>query len=63
MRTHLSTIALVRVLLAGLSLMLYPTVSDWWNSMHQSRAIASYSDTVAELDHSRFDELLAQARA
>ena len=63
MRKHLSTIALVLVLLAGLSLMLYPTVSDWWNSMHQSRAIASYSDTVAELDHSRFDELLAQARA
>ena len=63
MRKHLSTIALVLVILAGLSLMLYPTVSDWWNSMHQSRAIASYSDTVAELDHSRFDELLAQARA
>ena len=63
MRKHLSTIALVLVLLAGLSLMLYPTVSDWWNSMHQSRAIASYSDMVAELDHSRFDELLAQARA
>ena len=63
MRKHLSTIALVLVLLAGLSLMLYPTVSDWWNSMHQSRAIASYSDTVAELDHSRFDELLAQAQA
>ena len=63
MRKHLSTIALVLVLLAGLSLMLYPTVSDWWNYMHQSRAIASYSDTVAELDHSRFDELLAQAQA
>ena len=63
MKKHLSTIALVLVLLVGLSLMLYPTVSDWWNSMHQSRAIASYSETVAELDHTRYDELLAGARA
>ena len=63
MKKHLSTIALVLVLLVGLSLMLYPTVSDWWNSMHQSRAIASYSETVAELDHSRYDELLAGAQA
>lgn len=26
----------------GLAIMLYPTVSDWWNSFHQSRAVASY---------------------
>ena len=63
MKKHLSTIALVLVLLVGLSLMLYPTVSDWWNSMHQSRAIATYGETVAELDHTRYDELLAGARA
>ena len=63
MKKHLSTIALVLVLLLGLSLMLYPTVSDWWNSMHQSRAIASYSETVSQLDHSRYDELMEQARA
>ena len=34
MKKHLSTIALVLVLLVGLSLMLYPTVSDRWNAMH-----------------------------
>ena len=63
MKKHLSTIALVLVLLVGLSLMLYPTVSDRWNAAHQSRAIATYSQTVAELDHTRYDELLAQAQA
>ena len=32
MKKHLSTIALILVLLAGVSLLLYPTVSDYWNS-------------------------------
>ena len=37
MRKHLSTIVLVILLLIGLSLLLYPTVSDYWNSFHQTR--------------------------
>ena len=44
------TLLLVLVLIAGLGLLLYPTFSDWWNSFHQSRAIASYVQTVANLD-------------
>ena len=43
MRKHLSTIVLVFLLLIGLSLLLYPTVSDYWNSFHQTRAIATLS--------------------
>ena len=39
---------LVLVLLTGLAVILYPTVSDYWNSLHQSRAIASYSEAVAK---------------
>ncbi len=45
----LSTILLVVIFLAGLSLLLYPTVSDWWNSMHQSRAVASYVEQVEDM--------------
>ena len=63
MKKHLSTIALVLVLLVGLSLMLYPTVSDRWNAMHQSRAISSYSEAVSGMENTRYDELLAQAQA
>ena len=37
------TLLLILILLAGVSLLLYPTVSDYWNSFHQSRAIASYA--------------------
>ncbi len=62
MRKHLSTILLILIFLAGLSLLLYPTVSDYWNSMHQSRAIAGYTEEVAHLDQTRYDRLWRQAR-
>lgn len=57
------TILLVFLLLAGLSLLLYPTVSDYWNSLHQSRAIASYVKQVAEIDSDTYERLLEDARA
>ncbi len=59
----LLTALLVLALLAGLSLLLYPTVSDWWNSMHQSRAIASYVESVVELDEEQYDAVWQAAQA
>ena len=63
MKKHLSTIILVLVLVLGLGIMLYPTVSDWWNSFHQTRAIASYSDAVATMDNELYDQLWQEAEA
>ncbi len=57
----LSTILLTVVLLAGLGVMLYPTVSDYWNSLHQTRAIANYDAVVAELDETDYEALFAAA--
>ena len=57
------TILLVLILLAGLSLLLYPTVSDYWNSFHQTRAIAAYAQQVASLDSADYDQLWEEARA
>lgn len=54
-KSNFITIFLVLILLAGLSLLLYPTFSDYWNSFHQSRAIASYSDAVEELDEEDYE--------
>lgn len=51
------------VLLAGLSLLLYPSVSNYWNSFHQSQAIASYSQKVAEIDDKTYEKLIADAVA
>lgn len=62
-KTTVSTIILILVFLVGLSLLLYPTVSDYWNSLHQSRAIASYAGQVANLDDEDYEALWAQAEA
>ena len=61
MRKHASTIFLILILVVGLSLMLYPSLSNWWNEAHQSRAIAAYSQEVSKLDENRYDELWQQA--
>ena len=63
MRKHLSTIVLVILLLIGLSLLLYPTVSDYWNSFHQTRAITTYAENVAALDNTIYEALWEAARA
>ena len=69
MKKHLSTIIAVLVFITGLSLLLYPTVSNYWNSLHQSRAVAKYSNTMEKMDKKdkqdaidaaiRYNELLA----
>lgn len=61
-KKNFSTILLLIVFFIGLSLLLYPSVSDYWNSMHQSRAIASYAGEVAQLDAQRYDALWEAAR-
>lgn len=63
MKKRGSTVILLVVLLAGLSLLLYPKVSDWWNSMHQSRAIMDYTEAVSSLDQEEYDRIMANARA
>lgn len=63
MKRRLSTILFGVVFIAGLSLLLYPTVSDYWNSFHQSRAIASYVDAVDNTDEQKLDEMRKAAQA
>ena len=63
MRKHLSTIFLVLILLLGVAILLYPTVSDYWNSFHQSRAIATYIDQIESIDPASYDEEWLKARA
>lgn len=63
MKKHLSNIILIAILLAGLSLLLYPTVSDYWNKFHQSQAIANYAEAVADLDNETYEKLWSDAKA
>lgn len=54
---NLITVFLVLILLAGLSLLLYPIFSDWWNSYHQTKAIASYAADVANLSNEDYEKI------
>lgn len=63
MKKHLSTILLVLILILGLGVLLYPTVSDYWNSIHQTRAIASYIEEIESFDPADYDKEFARARA
>ena len=61
MKNKLINIFLILALVAGLSLLLYPTVSDYWNSLHTSQAVASYDQAVKSMDEGKYDELLQRA--
>ncbi len=63
MKNKISTIILSLAFLAGLSLLLYPTASDYWNSMHASKAVADYSAEVTQLTQTQYDEIWAAATA
>ena len=62
-KSNWTTWLLILILLFGAAIMAYPTVSDWWNSFHASRAIASYSSTVENTDSERLNAMLEAARA
>ena len=60
-RSILTTLLLVVILLVGMAVIAYPTVSDWWNSFHQSRAIASYSEAVDNASSEEIEAIFAAA--
>ncbi len=59
---NLSTIILLLLMVIGLSLLLYPTISDYWNSFTQSRAITSYAEQIAQLDSDEYEQIWKDAR-
>lgn len=63
LKKHWVEMILSLILLAGLCLLLYPTVSDWWNSLHQTRAIASYTDAVENTSEEDLQAMLDAAYA
>ncbi|MBQ4599615.1 MAG: class C sortase [Clostridia bacterium] len=60
-KDKITTLLLILVFLAGLSLLLYPAVSNYWNSYLQSKIIVNYDDSVSNLEDERYAELIAAA--
>lgn len=59
----ITTVILVLLFVIGLSLLLYPALSDYWNSLHQSAAISDYAENVAGLSKENYDELWTAAKS
>ena len=62
-RVSISSILLVLIMIAGMGVFLYPTFSDYWNSFHQSRAIAGYAEAVSDINIEEYERMLYQAKA
>ena len=63
LKKHLLTVILVAGLAAGAGLLLYPSVANYWNSFHQTRAIMAYSDAVSEMSQEDYTAILDEAKA
>lgn len=50
------------VLVAGLCLLSYPTIANWWNQLHQSKAVAAYVAQTKDYSKQERKVMLAQAR-
>ncbi|MGN0133496.1 MAG: class C sortase [Anaerotignum sp.] len=62
MKKDHSTIILIGIFLVGLSLLLYPSVSNYWNSFHSTQAIAGYAQQVADMDEEKYQEIWKEAQ-
>lgn len=51
------TVILIVILIAGLSLLLYPTFSSYWNSMHATKTIATYAQEMEDLDEAELVQM------
>lgn len=60
-KSNLSTIILVLIIVVGMVIMLYPSVSDWWNRKHMSQAIESYVEQVENLDDDKKIKFIEEA--
>lgn len=62
LRRHGVSLLLGAGLFLGICLLLYPSVADWWNQYHQTRAIATYAHEVENMDPAAKEQELAEAR-
>ena len=55
------SVALIAVMLAGFSLLLYPTVANWWNRRHQTTVTREYDEIVNKLTNEEYEKILDAA--
>lgn len=61
LRANLASVLAFLAFVAGLAMLAYPTVSDWWNVRHQSRVVMDYVADVEEMSQDEIDAQIACA--
>lgn len=61
-KKNISILIWIVVFFIGLSLLLYPSVSNYWNSRHQSHAIAGYTEVVEKIDKDQYEKVWSEAK-
>lgn len=61
MKSKWMTIVLILVMVAGLSLLLYPSFASYWNANHATRTIATYSEDISVLKEDQITEIWQNA--
>ena len=60
-KSTMSNILLILMMVVGLSLLLYPSFSNYWNDLHQTKAIANYDAVIAQMEEEDFTHIWASA--
>ena len=57
----LINVLLILIFLTGVGLLVYPSFADWWNSFHQTRAVASYIEAVSNMSDEENEKIWDEA--
>lgn len=61
MLKKISSLIMLLLFFIGLSVLLYPAISSYWNSKTQSRAVESYEKFVQNISEDDYEALMAEA--
>ena len=61
-KNQLQTKLLILLFIAGLCLLLYPGISNYWNSFRQSTAINHYCKIAGEIDEKECERIIKEAK-
>ena len=62
MKRRLSSLVFALMFLLGFGILVYPTVSDQWNTYRQSQLISTYEEVVQQMEEEDFSEFWEVAR-
>lgn len=62
MKKKKTSIILLSIFFVGLFILLYPMISQFWNSKHQSQAVTNYANNIQKISTEEYDHMFEEAR-